>query len=169
MGKLLALAGLGLLGCQALPTDAPPSRDIQPLLAATTTTTSTVSPISLGVFVSCALGGAGELVLVTGELHVVVHQSTSESGNTTAKVHFQPQGLAGAGVTSGDRFQATGVTQQTTTVSGNPPWNTTYVNNFRFIGQGPGNNYMVHQTYHVTVNPDGTVTALVDHLSVTCN
>jgi len=42
------------------------------------------------------------------------------------------------------------------------------VNNFRIIGQGPGNNFLVHETFHFTINANGNVTAFVDHFSVDC-
>jgi hypothetical protein len=36
------------------------------------------------------------------------------------------------------------------------------------IGQGPGNNFSVHETEHITVLPDFTVTVFFDNFSVTC-
>ena len=45
----------------------------------------------------------------------------------------------------------------------------TAVNNFRIIGQGPDNNYQVHQNVHFTINANGTVTSEVDNSSVDCN
>lgn len=33
----------------------------------------------------------------------------------------------------------------------------------------PGNNFMVHENFHVTVNANGTVTSVHDNFSVTCN
>ena len=42
------------------------------------------------------------------------------------------------------------------------------MNNFRIIGQGPGNNFLVHETFHVTINANGVVTATVDNFSVEC-
>jgi hypothetical protein len=168
MRKLLSLVGLGLLACQGVPTDAPMMDAPQPFLAATTSTTNDIIPFSTGIFVPCALNGAGELVLVSGELHVLFHLTVSHSGNLTIKSHFQPQNIFGSGQTSGLKYRATGVTQQTQTVNGNPPWNFTFINNFRFIGQGPGNNYMVHVTQHVTVNANGDLTSVVDNSSTTC-
>ncbi|MBI4420235.1 MAG: hypothetical protein HY560_05360, partial [Gemmatimonadetes bacterium] len=47
-------------------------------------------------------------------------------------------------------------------------FNTTYVNNFRIIGEGSGNNLLVHATSHITVNANGELTAVVDNFSVEC-
>ena len=45
-------------------------------------------------------------------------------------------------------------------------WEETYINNFRIIGQDPDNNYLVHETFHVTVNANGELTAFVDNFSI---
>lgn len=45
---------------------------------------------------------------------------------------------------------------------------TMFVNNFRIIRQGPGNNLLVREALHVTVNAKGDITATVDNLSVDC-
>jgi len=36
------------------------------------------------------------------------------------------------------------------------------------IGQGPGNNFPVHETYHVAVNANDEVTVVHDNFSVDC-
>jgi hypothetical protein len=125
-------------------------------------------PVTIVAFVPCANGGAGEFVQVTGNLHVLTHTVVNQSG-ITEKVHFQPQGIAGIGVDSGDKYQATGVTQQITHTSSDPGvLIISFVNNFRLIGQGPGNNFLVHETVHITANARGVQTASVDNLKLSC-
>ena len=124
--------------------------------------------ISLQVFVPCALGGTGEVVDLAGPLHTVII-FTINGNNVSGGFHFQPQGITGTGETSGDKYQATGVTQQSFSQSlQNGQTSLTFVNNFRIIGQGPGNNYLVHETFHFTVNADGTTTVTHDNFSVDC-
>jgi hypothetical protein len=48
------------------------------------------------------------------------------------------------------------------------PYNYTLVNNFRIIGQGAGNNFLLHETFHITVNANGELTAVADNYSVDC-
>jgi hypothetical protein len=36
------------------------------------------------------------------------------------------------------------------------------------IGQGPGNNFLVHETLHITMAADGTVTVMHDNFSIDC-
>jgi hypothetical protein len=127
--------------------------------------TNQIIPINLIVFVPCANGGTGELVDLSGNLHDMF--ATTVNGNHfSMKYMDNPQGVSGTGETTGDSYQATGVTQGQT--SGNVGFEDTYINNFRIIGHGPGNNFLVHETYHVTVNANGDVTASVDNFSVDC-
>lgn len=133
---------------------------------ATVVTTNVQIPYQVSVFVPCAVDGAGEIVDLSGTLHVVFDTTLNNSGGFHTKAHFQPQGVTGIGRTSGDKYQATGVTQQN--FNGNVGTQFTFVNNFRIIGQGPGNNFLVHQLVHITVNANGEVTAFVDNSSIEC-
>jgi hypothetical protein len=129
-------------------------------------TESVKVPISIGVFIPCADDGAGEVVTLSGNLHIVLRFTQSKRGGIHAGFHFQPQGVSGVGETTGDRYQGTGVTQgQFNATVGVEE---TFVNNFRIIGQGPGNNFLVHEVFHITFNANGTITALVDRFSVDC-
>jgi hypothetical protein len=124
-------------------------------------------PLDLLVFVPCALGGAGEDVLLTGNLHVLMHFTANANGGFQVGSHFQPQGISGVGLVSGDKYQGTGVTSDRFNVSG-LPFTSTFINNFRIIGQGSGNNFLLHENFHVTVNANGAMTAFVDNFSVEC-
>jgi hypothetical protein len=44
----------------------------------------------------------------------------------------------------------------------------TFINNFRIIGQGPGNNFLVHENSHVTINANGVITSFHDNFTVEC-
>ncbi len=131
-------------------------------------TTNDFVPFAQVNFVPCANGGAGELVLIQGTLHIQQHITINDN-RATIKSHFQPQGAGGTGLTTGDTYNATGVTQEVDTLpltGGAAEF--TFVNNFRVIGQGPNNNLLVHQLVHTTVNANGTVTSVVDNTSVEC-
>ena len=138
-----------------------------PLPPAQTFTSSAKVPIDLYVFVPCALGGTGEEVHLTGNLHELMHFTANANGGFQVDSHFQPQGLSGIGLTSGAKYQGTGVTSDSFKVSG-LPYEETFINNFRIIGQGPGNNFLVHENFHVTVNANGEMTAFADNFRVEC-
>ena len=87
-------------------------------------------------------------------------------GGVHLDVHDNPQGVSGTGLTTGDRYQATGLTRFGLNSTG--PLEVTLVNNFRVIGQGPRNNLLVHDNFHITVNTNGEVTASHDNFRVEC-
>jgi hypothetical protein len=131
-------------------------------------TTNDFVPFAQVAFVPCANGGAGELVLISGILHIQQHITINDS-HATIKFHAQPQGADGVGLTTGDKYSATGVTQEEDGIALQLSASEfTFTNNFRIIGQGADNNLLVHQTIHTTINANGTVTSVVDNTSVEC-
>lgn len=126
-------------------------------------------PFAQAVLVPCANGGAGELVLIEGTLHIQQHVTINDN-RANIKIHTQPQGASGVGLVTGDSYQGTGVTQEQDSIPiTNGAFEFSFVNNFRLIGQGTDNNLQVHQNVHVTVDANGVVTTVVDNLSVDCN
>ena len=76
----------------------------------------------------------------------------------------------GSGETTGDKYQATGVTKASSFKASfqNGQAQQTFVNNFRIIGQGPGNNFLVHEVAHITFNANGIVTVFHDSFTIDC-
>jgi hypothetical protein len=164
----LAILVAGMAGCGSSTTQ--PSGDsvagTNPDLRATTFTASDKFPVDIFTFIPCADGGAGEFVSFSGTLHEVFHVTVN--GNTfVLKIHDQPQGLKGVGETTGDVYNATGVTQDISR-SGTVGFTEAFTNNFKLIGPGPGNNFLLHENFHVTVNGNGTVTVVHDNVTFTC-
>ncbi|MEY2526758.1 MAG: hypothetical protein QOE73_1529 [Verrucomicrobiota bacterium] len=158
---LLATAGLG--ACS----DAPSSNVVAPFArtsdASAINDTQNFSAPFDAVFFGCT-----EPIHFTGDLHVLFHFTATGSGNYSSKFHFQPQGVSGVGLFTGTKYQATGVTQDEYSYNGPFPYEETYINNFRLIGQGPDNNLLVHDNFHVTVNANGYLTAIHDNFSSEC-
>ena len=125
-------------------------------------------PVEIVLEIPCANGGAGEVVTLTGDLHILM--SYVINGNVVrGRFHDQPQGISGYGSITGDRYQATGVTQgQFKSSLQNGQALISFVNNFRIIGQGPGNNFLVHENLHLTINANGDVTTAVDLVGADC-
>src|SRR5438874_12584319 len=96
-------------------------------------------PVNIPLFIPCAAGGAGELVILSGDLHVLVRFTMSKGGGVHAAVHFQPQGITGIGQTTGDKYQGTGVTKNKTNQGTEAK--ETFINNFLIIGQATGKNF----------------------------
>lgn len=124
-------------------------------------------PFEQTVSVPCANGGSGEDVLLSGFLHVLVTATLDASGSIHTTTHFQPMGVAGTGLTTGDVYRATGITRDEANGL-EIPFEATFVNNFRIIGPGKGNNLLIHEVAHVTVNATGEVSVLFDEVSSEC-
>jgi hypothetical protein len=122
-------------------------------------------PVNVGVFIPCAAGGAGEVVFLTGDLHVLLRFTVTASGAIHGAFHFQPQRISGVGQTTGEKYEGTGITQdQFNARIGSEE---TSVNNFRIIGQGSGNNFLIHDNFHFIMHTNGA-TAFMDNFSVDC-
>lgn len=138
-----------------------------PSLSAAATSTSV--PFAQINFVPCAAGGAGELVFLSGNLHIVTGVTVDKRGGLHVVTHFQPQGATGVGLTTGDVYQGNGVTRNSQNFNaGGLPITLTSVNNFRLVAPGPGNNLQVHQVTHITINENGVLTSVVVQNNVTC-
>ena len=124
--------------------------------------------IDFSAFVPCANGGNGEVVDLKGRLHTLITVNINKN-RVSGKTHFQPQGLSGYGSITGVKYQGVGVTQNhfNGSIDGGQ-FNQTFVNNFRIIGQGPGNNYLVHENFHLTINANGEVSTVHDNFRVEC-
>lgn len=158
-----------LLACDSQPLS--PSEEFvptgQPIAWAVLSKENVKIPIELLQFVPCANGGQGEVVELTGNLHVLFQFAISSSGQVTLRDHSNPQGVVGTGLSTGDRYRGTGVTQSHDRF-GQVGESFTFVNNFRIIGQGRGSNFTVHETFHLTVNANGTVTVATEKARVRC-
>jgi hypothetical protein len=128
--------------------------------------TNDMASIGFAGFVPCANGGAGEILSGRIDVHNLV-TSTVNDNHTSDRFQFQPHGTM-VGAITGDAYRVTGVTQGTSSESlQNGHYTLTYVNSFRLIGPGPGNNLLVHETAHMTIDGD-VVVVEHDNLSIEC-
>jgi len=129
------------------------------------------SELSGSAQVPCALGGAGEEVLVSGTFLMVVRQETDAAGGTHFVLHANYDSLVGTGLTSGTVYHAVateGDTSHNFDPFVGPPYSFTDTRHVRFIGRGPGNDFIIAETVHVTVNANDVVTAEHQDFRVDC-
>ena len=131
-------------------------------------TTNEFVPFAQATFVPCANGGAGEVVLLEGVLHVQNHL-TINNNRLSLKTHFQPQGVTGTGTVTGDKYQATGVTEEQDSRGITGASQFTFNHNFRIIGAGPDNNLQVHQVIEITIDANNIIRTNVINTSIDCN
>jgi hypothetical protein len=137
----------------------------QPLLGqASTSTSNTQVPILIAVPIPCA----NEIAVLGGDLHILLQTTIDADGGTHLEVHFNPQGVNGAGLTSGNKYQGTGVTRYDLNTSGPPPFESVSVNNFNIVGQGRDNNMLMHFNTRMSIDANGAATATVSNFKAEC-
>ncbi len=123
-------------------------------------------PFQKTVYVPCANGGAGENVELSGNTNFVYQMTWTDHGFTLV-YHANHQNVTGVGLTSGERFVGSGVTNGT--VMGawvNNSWVATTNEQMRVVGQNT--NFIVKYQYHLTVTPDGNITASIKEVTAEC-
>jgi hypothetical protein len=126
-------------------------------------------PFDEQVFVPCANGGAGEYVELAGSINFLFHSTFDKSGGAHLQLRSNLQGVSGIGLTTGTKFQASQSESMVFNGSlSDAPFESTSVSSFNIIGQGKGNNFVLHETAHFTINANGDVTAQHDNFSVDC-
>ena len=126
-----------------------------------------IIPLEFPVEVDCDGDGTPEDVLaLSGELHIVITETTDKNGGVHTTFHFQPVNLSGIGMISGDTYRAVGITRGSTTLTGDNV-SDTFVDNFYMIGQKSGIKYLAHNTIHVTL-VDGEPIVEVDNSEIRC-
>jgi hypothetical protein len=125
-------------------------------------TTNEVTPFSTTEWVECANGGAGEMVTLSGSVHYLVAVTYDGNGGYHIKMQANPAGVSGTGDITGDKYRMTGVYQ--TERNGTVGMQNTITQTFMVVGQGKGNNFVLHEVDHFTVLPDGTV--IIDHETI---
>ena len=167
IGTLLGIA-VGVAACADSPAPvAPGAPGVLATLEADAVEQVTV-PFSATIWIGCANGGAGESVALSGELVISSHETVDADGGTHTRQMMRPQAVTGVGATSGMNYKGTGMAFMSEGVSDDGGSVYTFVNNFRIIGQGPGNNLLVHLVVHQTTNADGVVATDVNLSSHTC-
>ena len=120
-------------------------------------------------YVPCANGGSGEWVELSGTIHEVM-SLTINGNNFMMKINYNTLGYSGVGLDTGDKYQATQVTNNLIKGSFvNGQYAENYLVTFKLVGPGKENNVLVHYNVHITINANGDITVQRDNLSTECN
>jgi hypothetical protein len=117
-------------------------------------------------YVPCANDWAGEAVWVSGTYRVTAHTTFDNRGGWHSMYHVVSKNLQGVGLTSGDKYQGKYVYRGS--FHAKKGYTDTFKDSFKLIGQGPGNNLMYSFQWHITVNANGEVTAVVENWKWVC-
>ena len=110
----------------------------------------------------------GDTVDLSGTLLDSSTLTTTPSGGVIVAFHDNPQGISGVDTTTGTVFHATGLTREIDVSGPAGGFTTTFVNRFHIQATGGAQSFIVSETEHVTITPDGTVRVSFDNFSSTC-
>lgn len=111
----------------------------------------------------------GEPIRVGGEVHLVAHVTVDEHGGGVVVLHSNLQGASGTGLLSGTAYEVVTVgNRHGEAVYGSLPQ--TFTTQVRSLVVAPGgqNNFAMTNAFHVTINANGELTALVSDFSSEC-
>jgi hypothetical protein len=132
---------------------------------ATSTTTSTTSPLGGTIAPSCQ----GEVIPVTGQVHTTIHTTINPQGDSNLVFHINVHG-AGVGETTGTRYEFNQSSNQVFNRHGTGALEFTFVDFVRVISQGPEQrDFFLRMLIHVTLNAQGEVTAQVNEFERVCD
>lgn len=152
-GILAATAALA--ACSSTDSVAPaasPATARRDVSANATKPTSMNRPIDQYVWVSCANGGAGEAVRVTGELHYEVQSMKDSSGVFHLNFKSVTSGLTGVGQTSGTFFRGLMTEHITSRAEDNLNEDVRTADIIRFVAPGSGESYSLMVSSHFIVD-----------------
>ena len=162
IGTLLGIA-VGIAACAESPSPvAPSTMGGTPTLSAEVSSSELIVPWSMTLPIACA----GEKVALAGQLLIRSHEVVSDDGVTRLWTQWRPLGVVGVGLTSGRTYRGTGGTFEGLVESDGSVYSV--VNNFRILGQGPGNNMTMHMVVKQAYNANGELTATVNFSDQNC-
>jgi hypothetical protein len=121
-------------------------------------------PLSQTVFNPCT----GDVIAVTGSIHLLVTETADGSGGFHIAFMDNVSQVTGVGSATGATYHGVGGDWFTANVRPPFPAEKTATDVFGLISAGPSPNLVVTDTLHVTVNADGSVTAIVARFSISC-
>jgi len=138
---------------------------------AVTNTTNVQVPLNFPQFVPCANGGAGDIVILTGTVHILAHVTVDAQAGIHVHTVTNFQDVSAVGQVTGLNYRGVGVLH-TDMINNNGPTQQlegTQESTFQVVGQGPGNNLKFKALFHQTVNSNGEFTADVVNVSADCS
>jgi hypothetical protein len=115
-------------------------------------------------FVDCA----GEVLEFHLREQLVVHESQDARGGIHFHFVINDKGSTAEGLSSGTRWHQVGATKENDNIRGEAPMTISFVNAFNLISNGPAPNLLIHEQFHITLNANGVVTALVERSRIEC-
>ena len=100
-------------------------------------------------------GDVLDILVLTGDLHVLITETVDGKGGVHLTFHFQPENFVGVGLVTGDTYVGTGITRGSTEITSHT-FHDSYINNFHMVSTTGGYNWEVRDRIIVTVVDDVT-------------
>lgn len=112
-------------------------------------------------------GCGGESLHVVGTVTSALRVTETPTGKTLTSGHTNAD-MTATGTVTGDPYRIVDIREITTNVDGDGVRQGIGAWAFLIVGPGPGDNLLVTNQYHVTVTPDGDVTADLFNVTSKC-
>ena len=110
----------------------------------------------------------GDAIHLSGSLLIVSQETVTPSGGSVFSFQVKPQRITGVDLATGTTFIGTGLTRDVSITTPTGGYTSTSVNRFHIQATSGEESFIVTDTFHITVTPDGNVTAFVDNFSASC-
>jgi hypothetical protein len=134
---------------------------------ATTAMADNVVNVDIPISITATNPCVPESVPLSGNLHVVINVTTDSKGGLHVDMHTNEH-LTGTGATTGANYNANVSSHTTFNSDSGGAVTITSPLNVELIAQGNVPNFLLKALFHITVNPDGTVTASVSDFDTVC-
>jgi hypothetical protein len=137
-------------------------------LVPATASAAVVTNVRIPLDITVASPCNGDVIAVTGVIHLLASSTSDGAGGFHLTFMDNVSQVTGAGSVSGATYH--GVGGDWFSGSARPPFPVefTATDVFGLISTGSAPNFVVTDTFHITVNADGTLTANVARLSIAC-
>jgi hypothetical protein len=99
----------------------------------------------------------------------LAHQTTLPDGSILLdRFQLSSQGASAIGASTGVTYRMVGGESNEIVTVPAGTLAATYESSLRAIGPGSANSFLAHILQHITITPDGNITALMDVFSVDC-
>ena len=123
-------------------------------------------PVTFGIRVACAADGMGEMVNFTGNFHFLRTFTGSSGGPLRYQITSLTQQVSGVGQVTGDRYVYSGMVRNSGVLAQGETMTEQF--DFRVIGQGSGNNFMVHSLARYTMDDNGDLVVEFEFSDASC-
>jgi len=111
----------------------------------------------------------GEAITFVGDSRLVAHQTTLPDGSLLLDmIHFNGQGAVAVGESTGVTYRLVGADSNPIIFPPSGALTATFEAKLQAIGPGDAKSFMAHILQHITMTPAGSITALIDVVSIDC-